>query len=237
MLIVLQYWRGDEQQALSLARFLADIEPHRRDDVILILARAWNCPLSAEATKVREHCAKKMRTILLQSGVERSGHPDGCYGLWAGTVGRLYQLHRDGVLPWDFATVATFEADGWPVRRDWIARLKASHARTLERGLRITGAVMDEPMPHVNGNMVMELSVWGDFPSLHTCTPQVAWDVLHAQVLMPLARPCNVIRNEYGTRDWTAGCLSAVAREAAWVHGVKDDSVAEIVRGWARDWT
>jgi len=234
MLVALQYWRGDEAEALSLARLIADIEPKEREDVVLVLARAFDCPLSPEAEATQKHCSAKLRTMLLQSHVERVGHPSGCYGVWAGTVGRLYQLWSSGMIDSRHDSVATFEADGCPVRSDWLDRLQAAHGRTLTQGLRVTGAVMDEPIPHVNGNLVMHLSVWGDRPSLRDSIHNVAWDIQHARVLIPLTRPCGVIRNEYETRDWTEGCLAGIAREAAWVHGCKDDSILRIVRGWMR---
>jgi hypothetical protein len=236
VLIALQYWLGDEEQALALARMLADIEPRMRDDVVLVLSRACDCELSAEAQRTREHCERKMRTILLQSHVERYGHPDGCFGIWSGTVGRLYEFWQTGMVSYGQSSVLTVESDGCPVRADWIDRLKAAHERTLAQGLRVTGAVMDEPVPHVNGNLCMHLSVWGDHPSLRECAPGVAWDIQHAQVLLPLTRPSNVIRNEYDTRDWTVGALAGIAREAAWVHGAKDDSVLRYARSRMREW-
>lgn len=234
MLIALQYWQGDEAEALSLARLVADIEQERREDVVLVLARAFDCELSSEAVAAQAYCQAKMQTILLRSSYQRVGHPDGCFGVWAGTVTALHRMWIRQRIPWDHHSVATFEADGCPVRPDWIGRLRTAHERTLAQGLRITGPVMDEPWPHVNGNLCMHLSVVADFPSLRECPRKVAWDVHHAPILLPLTRPCGVIRNEYGTKDWTEGCVSAIAKEAAWIANVKDESILRLVRGWMK---
>ena len=232
MIVALQYWAGDEAQALTLARLIADIEPRRREDAILVLTRRGDCPESEEARRTQAHCSVKLSTMLLQSPRTEIGHPAGCFGLWAGTVGRLAQLHQVGLIPWEHSAVMTCEADGGPIHPQWLNRVIKAHKQTLAQNLRVTGAVMDEPVPHVNGNLVLELGVFTDYPSLEISPPMVAWDLHHAKVLLRETRACNVILNAYGTRDWTRGCLTPLARETAWVHGVKDDSVYQYAR-WA----
>lgn len=231
MIIALQYWSGDEQQALALARLLADIEQSPRGGAVLVLSRRGDCPLSEEAKRTEAYCAPKLPVMLLQSDRPETGHPDGCFGLWAGTVARLHHHWQRGVLPWNLGrTVFTCESDGAPIRRDWINRLSAAHNRTRALGLRVTGAVMDDPLPHVNGNLVLDLSLWADYPSLQQCPSGVAWDVHHGPILVREARPSLAIRNDYGATDLTAGYLSAVACETAWVHGCKDESVIRYAR-------
>jgi hypothetical protein len=232
MIIMLQYWDGDQDQALTLARLLADIEPKRREDAILVLARRGDCRESEEARRTEAYCSAKFSTMLLQSPRVEVGHPDGCWGLWAGAVNRLWMLHRQGLLPWGHSAVFTCETDGGPISPRWLDMLIKAHQRTLTQNLRVTGAVMDTPIPHVNGNLVLELGIIGDNPSLLSCPPGVAWDLHHAKVLIRETRACNVILNAYGTRDWSPGCLTPMARETAWVHGCKDSSVYGYAR-WA----
>lgn len=231
MIIALQYWSGDEQQALALARLLADIEQERRGDVVLVLSRRKDCPLSEEARRTESYCSPKLPTMLFQSKREETGHPDGCFGLWAGTVAHIHELWQRGSIPWNMGhTVFTCEADGGPVRRDWIDRLTSAHARSRSLFLRVTGAVMDTPIPHVNGNLVLDLSLWADYPGLAACPPGAAWDVHHGTILLREARSSLAIRNDYEATDLTVGYLSAVARETAWVHGCKDGSVIRYAR-------
>lgn len=231
MIIVLQYWEGDEEKTLRLARILADIEPKKRTDALLVLSRRKDCKFSEEARKTSFYCQNKFDTIVMNSDRDEVGHPDGCFGLWSGTVEKLYRLWQNVAFKHEHAEcVATLESDGAPIRKDWVSRMMHAHKRTLACGLRVTGAVMDLPQPHVNGNLMLSLSVWGDYPSLNDCPSGVAWDLCHAGVLLREARGCQVIRNEYGTTNWTAGSLNPIGRESAWLHGVKDDSVFEYIR-------
>lgn len=232
MIIALQYWAGDQEQALALARLIADIEPRRREDAILVLARRGDCIESDEARRTQAYCSDKLSTMLLQSQRPEVGHPAGCFGLWAGMMQRLALLHGRGLTPWRHSAVMCCEADGGPINKDWIGMVIKAHERSLVQGKRITGPVMDTPIPHTNGNNVMELGVIEDYPGLMTCPPEAAWDLHHAKVLIRETRACNVILNAYNTRDWTRGCLTPMARETAWVHGCKDDSVYQYAR-WA----
>jgi hypothetical protein len=231
MIIALQHWSEDEEQALSLARLIVDIEPSYRGDVVLVLARRRDCPKSTEAVRTEAYCQKKMPVMLLQSARPEVGHPDGCFGLWAGTVGRLHRLWQRGILAWDLGRfVFTCESDGGPIRKDWINRLRSAHGHSLTVGKRVTGSVMDEPMPHVNGNLILDLSVWGDHPCLSHCPSGIAWDCHHATTLLPEARSSLAIWNAYQAKDLTAGVLDAISRETAWVHGVKCNSLINYAR-------
>lgn len=231
MTLALQYWAGDEPQALALARLLADLAKEERRDLYLVLARRQDCPLSEEAERTRAYCSEKFSVMMLRSDRPERGHPDGCHGLWAGTMAKLYVLWKRGGLPWLAGrTVFGCEADAWPLRPDWQDRIEEAHTRTLTQGLRVTGAVMDVPMPHVNGNFILTLDLLGDYPGLYECPAGVAWDLHHAGVLIRETRACHVIRNEYNTRDWTPGSLNPIGRESAFIHGVKDDSVMAWIR-------
>lgn len=236
MLVVLQYWKEDETRAMRLARVLANVENGRkRDGVTLVLARRGDCPESEDLAQTRAECAEVFRVMTLRSPRPEVGHPDGCFGLWAGAARRLYELWIGGAFPWQAGRTAFFcEADGAPIRRDWIDRIIHAHAASRAQGKRVTGAVMDEPMPHVNGNLIMDLSLVADYPSLMDCPSGVAWDLHAAPVLLQETRPSMVIRNEYNTRAWTASSLMPIGRESAWVHGFKDNSVLEYAQMMAR---
>jgi len=228
MIIALQYWSGDESQALALARLLTDLERGPRRDAELVLARRADCALSSEAQETAERCAKIFHTRLLRSTRPETGHPDGCHGLWAGTADALYQLLLAGTTPWTAGRSAFFiEADGAPVRRDWLDRLVEAHDRSISQGRRVTGAMMDWPYPHVNGNLVMDLTLLRDCPSLLACPPGVAWDLHHGVTLLREARDGHAILNVCGSHHWTPEVLRCVGTQTAWLHGCKDDSVLE----------
>lgn len=233
MIAAIQYWAEDEAQALTLARLLADIEPSKREDFMLVLARRGDCPISEEAGRTRDYCTEKFQTMLLRSPREEVGYPDGCFGLWAGTLERLSTLWLDGNIPWEWGRTVFFcEADGAPICSDWIDRMRVAHALTRSIGLQVTGAVMEEHGAHVNGNLILDLRIKGEHPSLMECPTRVAWDLHHADLLVGLTRASVIIRNEHGTRNWTADTLAPIGRASAWVANVKDDSVLRYAR-WA----
>jgi hypothetical protein len=230
LLLVIQYWKDDEAQALALARLIADIEKEKRASDMLVLARRGDCQESEELKFTQMYCGKKIFTMTLQSSRPERGYPSGCHGLWAGTLDALYGLWSTGNIPWNFSAALMTEPDSCPVHRNWINILRNAHARTRFLGKRVTGAAMDRPMPHINGNNVLDLQFYADHPCLKVCPPEVAWDVHHYSTFRHETRACNVIRNEYGTTDWTSGCLEGIAREAALVHGCKDASIIRHVR-------
>ena len=195
-----------------------------RDDVGLIFARRFDLDMTAEIWEAVSHCKNKFRVASLQSSRPGVGHPDGCYGLWAGTCEALWEEHSRGS---PYANAFFAEPDGVPLRRDWIDYLKRAHADTLATGKRITGARRDagETWPaHVGGSLAMHLSCWADHPSLHACCPGAAWDCRHGQVLEQERGPNVAIYNLYGGRDMTPGIYRAMGRQHAWLSNMKDDS-------------
>lgn len=231
MIIALQYWAGDEAQALALARLLADLEDERRDNTTLVLARRFDCPLSMEADRTADYCSDSFDVRFIRSSRTETGHPDGCFGLWAGAADALYHMLVAGILPWKTCRHALFiEADGAPVRRDWLDRIIEAHNVSLAQGHRVTGAMMDWPWPHVNGNMVMDLQLVADYPSLMECPSGVAWDLHHGTLLLREARDGHAILNVCGAKYWTPEVLKQVGTQTAWLHGCKDDSVFQYAR-------
>jgi hypothetical protein len=124
-------------------------------------------------------------------------------------------------------SVFTIEADGVPLRRDWLNRIIGAHRETLRCGKRITGALMEEGIRHINGSLLAHLSLWADRQSLRRCPPGHAWDLFHAEVLMAEARPTGWIKNLYGHGKWSADALRLLVRETAWLSSQKHDSALE----------
>jgi hypothetical protein len=223
--IAIQYFRDDMPAALRLARLIADIEAERRDDVNLALCPRFDLERTPAQEATFMHCAGKFPTFFCQSEREGTGHPSGSNQLAAGILDRMAASWRAGTS----RTSAVFlvEADGVPLRRDWIDRLLAEHARALRAGKRITGDLVDDGIPHVNGSCIIELSAWLDHPSMHETPPASAWDLHHAPVMMAECRPTRMISNLYGSRDWSHAALAGVAKYGAWLANTKDDTAIE----------
>ena len=224
LVIALQFWAGDQSEALQLARFLADLEPVSRGDVLLAFCRRFDVPMTADLWAAGLYCGRKFPITHIRSEREATGHPDGCFGLWSGTAEVLYRNYCNG---WPYHSAFFVEAEGVPMRFDWIDYLKRAHQKNLQQGRHVTGA-WEGPgtyhEEHVNGSMLMHLSCWANYPSLHTCRPGAAWDCFHARVFLKELGPWQAIENMYGAHDVTLSVFKTVARNRAWLSSVKDAS-------------
>jgi hypothetical protein len=220
VVLAIQYYSNDEPQAMRLARLLADIETARRDDVILALCRRFDTHLSALAWQTMLHCGQRFPVMQLASEREGTGHPQGCNELAAGVLDKLAAGWQAGSL--GAHSVALLEPDGCPMRRDWIDRLLAEHRTAIAEGKRVSGHRVSYPFDHVNGSLVMNLSLWLDRLSLHRTPSDHAWDLHHAAVLTSEVRHTNAIANVYGARNYSPEVLAALAKEVAWLASTKD---------------
>lgn len=221
--IALGYWAGDIEQALRLARLIGAIESRRRADVVFAFCPRFDVEWDAAQQATFLEVGRKFGVCrLTQRPPHVTGHPDAPNAMFASTLGQLAEEWRAGRL--GAHSVFLCEADGVPLRRDWVDVLKAEHERTLRAGRRVTGPWMEHPVPHFNGSMMLHLSTWFDRPSLHETPSQQAFDIFHAHVLAAEGCATGAIKNIYGGTDWTSGALAALARETAWMASVKDHS-------------
>jgi len=229
--IALQFYDGDVEEAMQLARMIADAEPIKRWDVFMVLVLN-NHSLSSNAlvNSTVEYVDEKMPTARLISPPRASGHPDGCFMQWHTAMSSLTRVWLHISQPTS-KNVFTIEPDGCPTRLDWIDEIKRQHAHNLSVGKRVTGHLSNKVPAHVNGSLVMHASCWADHPSLHSCPSGELWDVFHGQVLSGERGPLSPIINLYGAKNMTEGVFHALAREYAWVSSVKDDSAKKCFQG------
>lgn len=228
--IALQFYGGDKLKALALARLLADIEPVHRDDVALIFAQRFDVQMTQDIYQTQQYCAKKFPIFHIRSEREQVGHPNGCFGLWAGTAEQCYKHYCQ---TWPYHSIFFIEPDGVPLRKDWINLLKKRHAETLAMGKRVTGHIVPENpgcCAHVNGTMVMHLSCWADHPSFQVCRRDIAWDVFHAQALLGEANDNKVTVGLQECKNLPREVFEKLGHNAAWLTGVKDGTSWQIAR-------
>lgn len=221
IVVAIQYWAGDQDRAFRLAALIAAIEPRYRTDVTLVLSGRHDVDQRA-TREVVAACNAKMRTFAVRSRWAGSGHPDGANGLWNGTMSEMADRWRAGDL--DRGAVFTVEADGCPLSRDWIARVRGEYDLAIARGKQLLGAYMPRPLPHINGTLVCGVGWWLDHPVMHETPRGQAWDVFHRDTIMAAAARSDEIRNVYGATGWTGAQLGPLGKQASWLSSSKDDS-------------
>jgi hypothetical protein len=224
--IVLQFWSGDKDRAMALARLIADIEPRWRDDVYMVFARQSATPIDDDIRKTMAYVGHKFGYVPMEVTVdEKKTYPGIAFDPWASAMKKVSDAYYSGRLP--CANALMIESDACPLSPDWINRIKEAHTHTLELGKRITGPRMTfggRQHWHVNGSFVCHCSLWPDRPSLHRCHPRLAWDVFLGEVLLAEAGPSQIIRNEYGCTNISVEVFLSMAKESALLVSAKDYS-------------
>lgn len=224
MLIAIQFWNGDAQDAYSLARLLADIEPEHQKRADLLLISRFDTPIDPQVVKevsrkfdVHQHRCKRRGT----------GYPAGCNDLWFGVWEWIAGRQARGVA---YKMAFTCEGDGAPVAQDWISRLHQSWDKS--QPAYVVGAYLGD---HINGNGLF--SCHPAFVAYLTrrvvmVTRDAGWDrVLWPNFQQWGAKGIEEIRSYWQTPTMNPEWFEAEAASGAvWVHGVKDRSLHQRAR-------
>jgi hypothetical protein len=232
LVLVLQFWKGDVEQAMDLARLLADIEPGPCSDVVLVFARQSNCPVTDIVRSTVKHCEQKFEVWHMQVPVSDSkGYPGDVFDAWAGAMATLSHAYCAGLKP--YANAFMFEPDGVPLCTDWINRIRQAMQDALDAGKYVVGPRMRQlgrDRDHINGTAVWHLPFFVNSPFLHYCPPDVAYDVFHGRIVINNSHPSNVIHNAHGLGTLTEAAFHHFKRESCWLTSIKNDSARRLAR-------
>ena len=231
ILLALQFWRGDMKAAMQVARLVADLEIRHSIHADFMFVSRFDCPQDPETVK---YVSRKFNTFTyINSSRKDKGWPAGCNGLWFGTVDRVYSMVEGKRMP-PYKAILTFEADSFPLRPDWVARLSEEWDK---RKVKLLGPMVKSEgvNEHINGNALVS----GDIQFLHQisreiggCTPMGGWDY----VLAPWFKKQGWSDTPLMKSWWRQPTLSADMFESlltdgtVFLHGVKDDSIIRHVR-------
>lgn len=238
MIFALMYYEGDLEQAMSLARLLADIEPRRRDDATMALVSQPGTPVTPLVRATAHHCSQKFDVDVVQSPIGGRGHPEGCTALWAGTAKIYYDLWKAGKTK--HRGLFTIDAnDAIPLHRDWISLTKLEHLRTTCHGKFISGSpyFLGTCPLHVNPVAVFELSVFErtklitDIPK-YDGTLATHFDIYHRVEMLENCRPSSIVHTDWrgNNKPATRELLAEHARNSLWLHGYKDPGIHFLAR-------
>jgi hypothetical protein len=240
MIIALQYHDGDLEQAMALARLVADLVPAGRCDVMLALVCQPGTPRTGLVARTAAHCRRKLPVLEAASKFGAKGHPEGCTALWRGTASFFFDLFRNNELGREGYHSGTFHGasllmldggDGIPLHPEWTRLMTEEHYRTLNRGKLITGTpyFLGGCPLHVNPNAIFELEVFGRTHLLDEMPPYdgtvlTNFDVYHREEMLAHASLSSIVRTDWrgGGRQATLELLRERAERAVWLHGYKD---------------
>lgn len=232
IVLCLQYHESDYDQAMTLARFIGQIEPARREDVrFRFFARhdARNPDMDTIAAVGKKFDVSWGRTMSTWTG-----WPAGPNGMSKGVLeGARKWLRAAG---WEDADgLLLLEPDCVPMAADWLNQLLAEWTAALSAGAWIMGSWRNSggAHGHINGNCVIATSIAGSIGE--SITQHLAWDCGHSSHTRKHWHITGLIRNDFQSRDATDERLKTPEvgdRPPVLVHGYKDESAMEIARRW-----
>jgi hypothetical protein len=232
-LIALQFWHGDRDQAMKLARLITDLSPNRVDLADFLFVSRFDTKHDLATEK---YLSRRFNTHSITCRRRRgTGWPHGCNDLWFGTLDWIYTMREAKKIP-QYKAVFTIEADGCPLVPNWLHDVTASWDRAnTGKKVYVHGAMLMAPGIHINGNALFSC----DPKFLHHitrriagCSPAGGWDYLLSPVFQKWGwENCPAIRSY-----WRAGSIDEtafnreVAQGVSYLHGIKDSSAFVICR-------
>lgn len=238
ILISIPFWNGDRWQAMLLAKLLADLEPKHSTRADLLLVNRFDCkPFDAAAIK---YLSRKFNIYQHQSKRKDVGWPQGCNGLFFGSLEYIYHMSEAGKIP-VYKAIFNMGSDVVPLVKDWIDYLHYQWSflpPNLRHPVTSAGALIEGDHEHINGDAFL---FTGEVPFLKWLAKDIGGVKVRAGWDWVLAA-------EFRNRGW--GNLQGVhslwqtptmtrAEAENWrkngavlIHGVKDDSLLKHARSF-----
>lgn len=238
IVLALQFWEGDKNPSLRLARAIADLEPEFNRQALFLFVHAFDCAPPPE--EVVEHVRKKFRTLVVKSTTPWTGYPDGCAALWLDCIDWAREAKRTGLTSAE--CMLTFEFDCSPLVPDWIAKLVDTFRRVNPKAVMgdhhpFTAPGKPKGFGHINGNLVVSLKsdkVLEQIGSYrHRHKPKAPWDVVIYEDLYRIGSASVIeIQSDYRARNLRPSYLAGLVQQGViFHHGCKDTSVIDFVSG------
>lgn len=229
ILLALQMWNGDRDNAELVADLLADLKKQGRyqfADIALITR--FDCP-DPSKTMIR-----RLETVFDKVWLHRSrrrevGYPGGCNGVWHDLMHWAYDMHKSKKM--EYSAILTTEADAAPLAADWDEKLATAWHRHPEVSVMGFWHDSGSDVGHINGNALFDPSLVTMSDKLIGCAEQSPWDIYHAPLFKSLGwSPCKEIHSEWKMETIEPKQIEKFIKQGVvWLHGVKDASVREWV--------
>jgi hypothetical protein len=227
ILLALQFWKGDQAQAMRLARFIADLSPEFCEQADFLFSARFDCPQDPETVK---YVSRKFNVWTYQCRRRGVGWPQGCNELWFGTMSWIQGSIEALKLP-HYRAVLTFESDCVPMQRNWITQLRGDWDKAqAKKPAYVMGAMLRSPGEHINGNAMFSTELnflrWLA-KDVVSASSFVGWDYCLAQEFKKWGWAESKGMHSY----WNSKTLPPDAIANLWrenlffMHGIKDDSL------------
>ena len=218
LLLVLQCCPLDQQQAMSLARLIADIEPRVSEYADIMLAHRFD---SIPDKTSRDYVARKFSQVHTWVGTNKAtGWPAGPNSLFLEAYGHYVTRHRQK--KWGYAAMLAIEPDCCPLQANWLRLLWEDWHSSDQL---VLGALCPLPREHLNGNMLISHEYLAQNKGFQSCPVEWGWDYYHRKSLMKHGRATNLIVSDYARKHITCDEVNSLRKSGACLlHGVKDDS-------------
>lgn len=241
ILLALQYWEGDEENAYNLAKIVSDIEEEYNNEAIFMFSGRFDTrPIDQ---KIIKYVSKKFETIVHKGKTQKTGHPDGCNGLWLDSMKYANYLVKNKKK--DIDAVFTFEPDCVPIKKDWIKNI---HNEWREKQCLVLGHFVSQHKyisDHINGNMVVSPFIL-DMIFDKKIPEKQAWDVVLYNEFKYLCKQSNEIFSIidiYNKPIENLGNLLNATKihdqnnyglnkriKPSFIHGIKDNSGIKLIK-------
>jgi len=195
LILNVQFWEGDREQACQLVKLMADMEPEKRYDVTLLMSARFDC---AHDQPTLEYAAKKFKVETFRSQPHRTGWPGGPNDLMAQSYMWCVENTRNRKI--DANGVFFIESDAIPLDMNWLNHLLHEWKTCVDSGKQVLGCWLtqgDCNVEHVNGNMIIHKDFWRDNRSIFT-PGSGGWDADGWHFIKPHAMPSRLIWSDYG---------------------------------------
>jgi hypothetical protein len=228
ILLVSQFYDGDKEQAMKVARLIADFEPRFSEYADFLFFSRFDCSQDLDTIK---YVSKKFNVHHAINRRRGTLWPFGCNEMAFGALDWVYGHGEAERIP-PYKALLLFEADACPLAPNWISELSHFWDRAKKK---VVGPLLQYPGEHVNGNCLMS----GDKAFLRWiardvggCSPHKGWDFHLAPEFKKRGwADCPAMRSWWQTKTSTVEQFNDLSRQGAvFLHGVKDDSMINHVR-------
>lgn len=222
LLITLQYWKGDREQALNLAEFLADVEERHSDVADFLVIHHLNAKPPGELIG---KLSRKFNSFVYKSPKTEEGWPQSCNAITEAAVEWVYCMKEANRIP-NYKAIFLCEPDGAPIFRDWTVRMsKAWDVANQVKPVVIAGPLVQGPEWHINGNCMLSgdlkfLKWFARAPRQRTAG---GWDYVMFPTFKQMgAANVPLMRSYYNTQHFSWEEYKKMQEEQLiWVHGDK----------------